>query len=153
MWRSSNGDLVAADLHPRLHKAAACCDVEVPFVPGAADGGRLRLLLRVPVAQRDAADGAAAAAQWCTAVRAAVGECMEGFPDTDDTDTVAAEVEHADLTRGRRIVERDPGGGHGVGAGTGRPKKRMAFPCATASRYSAGKRLSVWRGSSKSQCG
>ena len=87
-------------------------------------------------------------------MRAAIGERVDLIAHADERDSVAADLDHADPARLRQLGEIDPRH-RPAHAGTAvlRSKKRAALPCAIASRQSAGSRLSVWRGSSKSQCG
>ena len=147
-----DADRVAAHAQARVDRAAAGGDVEVPLVPWAAHERVRGSKCGAAVAQLDRGCDPPAGAERCAAVRAAVGQRVELLAHAIEGDAVAAELDHSPLAVRGRLGERKAQlvahrGAHAV-TGAGSPKKRAALRWATPSRQSAGRRFSVWRGSS-----
>jgi hypothetical protein len=97
----------STDAKAWVHGAAACGDLEVPFVPRAPDervrwtGGRLA------VPDLDTRDDLPARAQRRAAMGAAVRERVEPAVDAEDGDAPRADLDDPDPTGGRGLAEWD----------------------------------------------
>lgn len=88
---------------------------------------------------------------------ATVGQRVDLVPDPHQADPMVADLDDPDLTGRRKLARCDSHlprlrTAHAVTGAESR-NSLAAFSNATAERISSGSSLSVWVGSSKSQCG